>query len=94
MNDSLVYNGMECRDLYIEIELGDPAKPFYFYTDTGSGSPWVICDIPKSAHVSTIVDIVSASLPPRVSNLFGPVGGPCAAAGDLTVLIFFNQCAL
>ena len=80
---------MECRDLYIEIELGDPPKVFYFYTDTGSGSPWVLCDIPNSDHVSTVPDIVSASLLPRVCNLVDVVRGPCADVGLSTVLISF-----
>ncbi|KAG0589564.1 hypothetical protein KC19_1G029900 [Ceratodon purpureus] len=34
---------MACREIFIEMKLGEPPKPFYLHIDTGSGQTWVLC---------------------------------------------------
>ncbi|KAG0604939.1 hypothetical protein M758_9G020400 [Ceratodon purpureus] len=79
-------------DLYIEIELGDPPKVFYFYTDTGSGSPWVLCDIPNSDHVSTVPDIGPNGLFLSKEDYIIKCIGPTASLCRALQFKFFAEC--
>lgn len=55
------------------MKLGDPATPFYFHVDTGSGPTWVYCT--DRGQPSSIKDFVSTSLSLGVSNISSADGG-------------------